>query len=91
MIRSNCPKNKFLKLIRPSLAEIKFLELFVRRWPSVAVWHRVIIMSRYRACFSDEVKQRRARLVRGWVTDQGLLRMHGFSAKVPRRVTLTDE
>ena len=47
--------------------------------------------------FSAEVKQRRARLVRGCmgacmtVTDRGLSHIHGFSAKVPRRVTLADE
>ena len=46
-------------------------------------------MSRYRTLFL----QRRARLVCGWVTmtDRGLSRMHGFSAKVSRWVTLTDE
>ena len=38
-------------------------------------------------------KFQNAQLVRGWVTmtDQGLSRIHGFSAKVPRRVTLVDE
>ena len=48
-------------------------------------------MSRYCTWFLREVKQSRARLVRGWmsVTDRGLSRMHGFSMKV--RVTLTDE
>ena len=43
--------------------------------------------------FLSLVKQRRARLVRGWVivTDRELSHMHGFSAKVPIRVTLIDE
>ena len=43
--------------------------------------------------FSVEVKPRRARLVRGWVTltDRRLSHMHGFSGKIPRRVTLTYE
>ena len=43
--------------------------------------------------FSVQVKQRRARLVRGWVTvtDRGPSLMHGFSGKIPRWVTLTYE
>ena len=72
---------KFSELIRSSLG--------VRIYGCLASCY---IMLRYRTRFL-QVKQRRARLVREWltVTDRGLLHMHGFSAKVPRRVTLTDE
>ena len=56
---------------------------------------RRVIMSHYRAWFLFSAKLSNVELVsiRGWVTvtDRGLSHMHGFSAKVPRRVTLTNE
>ena len=88
VFHSNCPMKNFLR--------INANKFSVNNSSVVGRLHRRVascyIMLRYHTWFL-QVKQCRARLVHGWVTmtDRGLSRMHGFSAKVLRRVTLTDE
>ena len=89
MIRSNCATNEYLEICL-SLAVSTPHSCVASTWLIVVLYH-VTLSGVIAHGFSVEVKQLRARLVPGWVTDRGLSHMHGFPVKITRWVTLTYE
>ena len=89
MIRSNCATNEILGnwLV---VSRLDANSCVASTWLIVVLYH-VALSGVIAHGFSVEVKQLRARLVPGWVTDRGLSHMHGFPVKITRWVTLTYE